>query len=153
MRGTLSSTSSGAPYIQRKQNGAPQAKKNFGPWKCMSERRYGLRPVCRPAACLSACASRDAARIHALGDSARWHHFFRKLGLVAVMLLAEGLGQALLAAATWHGDGRELRLAAGWQSARCLDRRRGTDPIDVPETEHLSRRRERGRAASLTQLR
>jgi hypothetical protein len=28
-------------------------------------------------------------------------------GLVAVMLLAEGLGQALLAAATWHGDGRE----------------------------------------------
>ena len=29
MRGTLSSTSSGALYVQRKQNGAPQAKKSF----------------------------------------------------------------------------------------------------------------------------
>lgn len=28
-------------------------------------------------------------------------------GLVAVMLLAEGVGQALLAAATWQGEGRE----------------------------------------------
>jgi hypothetical protein len=30
-----------------KSNGAPQAKNIFGPWKCMSEWRYGLRPVCR----------------------------------------------------------------------------------------------------------
>ena len=35
-----------------------------------------------------ALAKRSAARIHALGDAARWHHFFRKLGLVVVMLVA-----------------------------------------------------------------
>ena len=51
MRGTLSSTSSGAPYIQRKQNGAPQAKKNFGSlekWRAAGEEKcLVLGNVCR----------------------------------------------------------------------------------------------------------
>ena len=51
MRGTLSSTSSGAPYIQRKQNGAPQAKKNFGlleKWCAAGEDKFlVLGNVCR----------------------------------------------------------------------------------------------------------
>ena len=36
----------------------------------------------------SRLARRDCAGIHALGDAAGWHHFFRKIGLVVVMLVA-----------------------------------------------------------------
>ena len=48
----------------------------------------GLFNAFLPRVGFVALAKRDAARIHALGDSARWHHFFRKLGLVAVMAVA-----------------------------------------------------------------
>ena len=48
----------------------------------------GLFNAFLPRVGFVALARRDCARIHALGDAARWHHFFRKIGLVVVMLVA-----------------------------------------------------------------